>query len=393
MKAPEKRASAPPKKDRLWGWLFLAAVICGAMLYWRQGQAGRLFDQAQAEFASHPERAEELLDRSVAAAWGDFPEAQLLRCRALGAIDRWDAALGLFSLIEEPSRCEQRGLLSLAQEAEQAGVAPLALMALEAADREGPQQAAVLKHRIVLGLQEGQRGEVLERCRRLEQLDSEDPFPWEAEGRILQQTKRPVGAIRAYREALKRKPSERQGLAIRVELVSQLVDAGELERARIEIDRLLANPATAEAVRVKDAYLLRLEGRTAEALDQINRVLAAAPDWAPGLMLRGLLYLDLERYGEAADDLGRAVAALPYNKEGRYKLAQAYAKLKQPEKAAREFEISRKQTEAEIEVHSLEAQWKRNRSDRELADRLVELYEQVGRSQDAERLLRSAAAD
>ena len=393
MKAPEERSTAPPKKERLWLWLVLAAAICAVAFYWRQGQARRLFDEAQAEFSSHPERAEMLLERSVAAAGGDFPEAQLLHCRALGAIDRWDAALRAFRQIEKPSRCEPRQLLSLAQEAEQAGVAPLVLMALEAADRKGPEQAAVLKRRILLMLQDGASGEVLELCRRLERLDPDDPFPWEAEGRILQHTKRPLGAVRAFREALKRKPDERQRLAIRLELASQLMDAGELAAARVEIDRLLAHPAAAIAARNKDVYLLRLEGRTAEALDQINRILADAPGWAPAHMMRGILLLDLQRYGEAADDLSRAVAAQPFNREARYKLAQAYARLKQPEKAARELEASRKLTETEIEIQSLESQLRRNRSDGKLADRLVELYEQVGRSQDAERLLHSTEVE
>jgi Flp pilus assembly protein TadD len=301
---------------------------------------------------------------------------------------RWDEALGLFSLIENPTSCEPRELLRLAQEAERAGADALAPMALAAADRPGPEEATVVKLRVALEFKNGPSEEVLKLCRRLERLSPDDPYPWGVEAEILRQRKEPLAAVRAYREALRRKPGERQQLSIRVELVGQLIDSGELAAARKEMDRLLAHPATAEAVRMKDAYLLRLEGRPAEALAQIDRVLTDSPDSAAALMLRGVLYFDLGRYSEAADDLGRAAKAQPYNKEARYKLGQAYLKLDRAAEAAEELEASRKLTEAEIEILELEPQFRRNQSDQKLADRLAELYEQVGRTADAERLQR-----
>ena len=395
MKAPEKRPQTPTKKknSRLWLWLLLAAVIVGAIFYWRQGSAQRLFEAAKAEFQANPERAEKLLEQSVIAAGGSYPEAQLLRCRALGATNHWQEALGLFSLIEEPAQCDARELLLLAEEAEHAGVDALALLALSAADRPGPKQAVILKRRIGLELKEGSIGDMLDHCKRLEQLAPEDPFPWQLEGQLMQRRKEPIAAARAFLEALKRKPSERQQLSIRVEMVGQLIEAGDLAAARVEMDSLLGHPATAEAVRLKDAYLLRLEGRLDEALAQADVVLAHSPDPTPALMLRGILQLDLGRYAEAADDLSRAVKLQPYNKEARYKLAQAYLKLDRPNDAAQQLEASQKLTDAEIEILALEPKLRQNRSDPELRDRLAKLYRQVGREDDAERILRSNRAE
>lgn len=393
MKAPKKPPQVAAKKSRLWLWLLLAAVIGAAMFSWRQGSAQRLFEAAKAEYPANPERAEKLLEQSVVAAGGSYPEAQLLRCRALGAMNHWQEALGLFSLIDHPERCDPVELLLLAQEAEHSGVDALALLALGAADRPGPKQAVILKRRIGLELKEGSIGDLLDQCKRLEQLDPEDPFPWQLEGQLMRRSKEPIAAARAYLEALKRKPSERQRLSIRVEMVGQLIEAGDLAAARVEMDSLLGHPATAEAVRMKDAYLLRLEGRLDEALAQAELVLARSRDPAPALMLRGILQLDLGRYAEAADDLSRAVKLQPYNKEARYKLAQAYLKLDRPDDAAKEREASQKLTDAEIEILALEPKFRQNRSDRRLAARLAELYEQVGRKEDAERLLQSGSAD
>ena len=207
----------------------------------------------------------------------------------------------------------------------------------------------------------------------------------------MRRSKEPIAAARAYLEALERKPSERQRLSIRVEMVGQLIEAGDLAAARVEMDSLLAHPATAEAVRMKDAYLLRLEGRLDEALAQADVVLARSPDPAPALMLRGILQLDLGRFAEAADDLSRAVKLQPYNKEARYKLAQAYLKLDRPDDAAKEREASQKLTDAEIEILALEPKLRQNRSDLELRDRLAKLYRQVGREDDADRLIHSTA--
>jgi Flp pilus assembly protein TadD len=391
VRAPEKPSQVQTKKSRRWRWLLLAAVIGAAMFYWRQGNAARLFEAAKAEFQTHPERAEKLLEQSVIAAGGSYPEAQLLRCRALGAMGHWQEALGLFSLIDEPEQCDSRELLLLAEEAERSGIDALALLALGAADRPGPKQAVILKRRIGLELKEGSIGDLLDHCKRLERLDPEDPFPWQLEGQLMRRRKQPIAAVRAYLEALKRKPSELQRLSIRVEMVGQLIEGGDLAAAREEMDWLLGNPATAEAVRMKDAYLLRLEGRLDEALAQTDVVLAHSPDPAPALTLRGILQLDLARYAEAADDLSRVAKLQPYNKEARYKLAQAYLKLDRPDDAAKELKASQKLTEAQIEILALEPKLRQNRSDRELRDRLAKLYRQVGREDDAERLIPSPA--
>jgi Flp pilus assembly protein TadD len=345
-----------------------------------------LFDEAQELFPTHPERAEQLLEHSVAAAGGEYPAAQLLRCRALGATGRWDEATGLFSLIEDKSACEPQELVRLAQEAHRAHAETLAEMALDAANRPGPEQAGVLRQLISLQLERASSDAALAYCRQLERVSPADPFPWQAEGRLQQQRKEALAAVHAYREALRRKPGQRQELEIRMELAGLLIDSGDLTEAREEMNRLLANPAAAEAVRMKDAYLLRLEGHPREALAKVQRVLADAPSAAGALMLRGILHLDQGQFALAADDLSEVVAAQPFNKEAHYKLGQAYLKLNRPQEAEQHLETSNRLTDLSLEILALEPHLSRDRASRELVSRLADLYEQVGRTEDARRL-------
>jgi Flp pilus assembly protein TadD len=357
------------------------------LLFWNRGRPQRLFDEAREVFATHPERAEQLLERCVGAAGGAYPAAELLRCRALGATGRWDEATGLFSLIEDKSACEPRELVRLAREAQASHVEALAEMALLAADRPGPEQAGVLRQLISLHLEREPSEQTLEYCRRLARVAPDDPFPWQIEGRLQQQRKEALAAIEAYREALRRKPMPRQELEIRTDLAGLLIDSGDLAQARKEMNRLSENSAAAKAVRMKDAYLLRLEGHSQAALDKVQAVLADVPSSAGALMLRGILRLDQGQLALAAEDLSAVVTAQPFNKEAHYKLGQAYLKLGRPRQAEQHLETSKRLTELNLKILDLEPQMLHDQANRGLASRLAELYEQVGRTEEARRLL------
>lgn len=386
MKASDRAGRPRAKTGRTWICLIALLLAGGGLFAWNLGRSQRLFDEAQEIFATHPERAAQLLARSIDAAGGDYPAAQLLRCRALGAAGRWDEATGLFSLIEDKSACGPRELVRLAREAQRANAEALAEMALVAANRPGAEQAAVLRQLISLEFERAPSEEALAHCRELARIAPDDPFPWQVEGRLQERRKEALAAVDAYREALRRKPKARQELEIRMALAGLLIDSGELSSAREEMNRLLANPAAAEAVRMKDAYLLRLEGRWQAALEKVQSVLVDDPCSAGALMLRGILYFDRGRFAQAAEDLRRVVAAQPFNKEAHYKLAQAYLRLDRPQEAETHLQTSNRLTELNLEIMALEARVRDNRTDRALVSQLAELYEEVGRSQDAGRL-------
>lgn len=361
-------------------------------MYWRHERPRRLFDEATEIILSRPETAERLLEQSVEAAGGNYPEAQLLRCRALGSMGRWDAALGLFSMIEDKSVCAPTELLLLSQKAHAAGQRQLELMTLVAANRPGSQQAKVLHRLIALELEESSPDEVLEHCGQLAGIAVDDPFPWLVQGRLYRKQKEALASARAYREALRRELNAREQREARAELAGVLMDAGELEEARKEMDRLLIGEQPADDILLKDAYLCRLEGKTEEALRKSERLVAKSPASSAALMLRGILYFDLARFSEAAEDLSRVVAAQPFNKEAHYKLGQAFQKSGRPEQAAAHLNRSAELTQYAVGILALEPVVKSAPHDHASADRLAALYERVGRIADAERLRRVNAS-
>ena len=392
--APDRRPKSPQRtrapRIRL---LVLAGIALAgaAALYWRHERPRRLFDEATEIILSRPETADRLLEQSVEAAGGNYPEAQLLRCRALGSMGRWDEALGLFSMIDDKSVCSPSELLLLAQKAHTAGQRQLALMTLVAANRPGSQQAKVLHQLIALELDESSPDEVLEHCQQLAGIAFEDPFPWLVEGRLYRKQKDPLASARAYREALRRELNAREQQETRTELAGVLMDAGEIGEARKEMDRLLVGEQPADDIVLKDAYLCRLEGKTEESLRKVERLVSKSPT-SSALMLRGILYFDLARFSEAAEDLSQVVAAQPFNKEAHYKLGQAFQKSGQPEQAAAHLNRSAELTQYAVEILSLEPLVQNDPADHASAGRLADLYERVGRMADAERLRRMNAA-
>jgi tetratricopeptide (TPR) repeat protein len=393
--APDRRPQSPQRtrapRIRL---LVLAGIALAgaAALYWRHERPRRLFDEATEIILSRPETADRLLEQSVEAAGGNYPEAQLLRCRALGSMGRWDEALGLFSMIDDKSVCSPSELLLLAQKAHAAGQRQLELMTLVAANRPGSQQAKVLRQLIALELEESSPDEVLEHCGQLAGIASDDPFPWLVEGRLYRKQKDPLASARAYREALRHELNAREQQETRTELAGALMDAGEIEEARKEMDRLLVGEQLADDILLKDAYLCRLEGKTEEALRKAERLVSKSPASSAALMLRGILYFDLARFSKAAEDLSQVVAAQPFNKEAHYKLGQAFQKSGQPDQAAAHLNRSAELTQYAVEILSLEPLVQSDSADHASAGRLVDLYERVGRMADEERLRRINAA-
>ncbi|MSR60042.1 MAG: tetratricopeptide repeat protein [Planctomycetaceae bacterium] len=107
-------------------------------------------------------------------------------------------------------------------------------------------------------------------------------------------------------------------------LLEQLILVGDQVAARHELDRLLAEPQPSAEVHLKGAYVLRMEGRGAEALAAIDEALALKRSFPRALLLllRGMLRVDAGQLDEAAVDFETVTKAEPKNHEAHYKLAQ-----------------------------------------------------------------------
>lgn len=345
--APHKRQDFVRRRWLRWTAIGLLLVACGA-LWWVRTRPTAYYRQAMQVWRDDPAQADVLLERSIGAARGSFPAAQLLRCRVLGSLERWPEALGCFSLIENPAACEQEALLAMAGEAQRAGQHLLTRLALQSADRPGPEQADCLKALLLLERADAQPEKILAYCRKLQALDPADPLAWRTEVALHQSRKQIRAGLDACRRALEQPLDVQSSRELRSELAGMLIDSGELAEARVELDRLLDANAPPEII-LKDSYLLRLEKKPDEALKAVEQAIRLAPSPAAG-MLRGILYVDLGRYREAAADLSAVVAAEPANKEAHYKLSQAYFKLNETEAAQRHLNESQHLTRQAIEA-------------------------------------------
>ncbi|MCH7811096.1 MAG: tetratricopeptide repeat protein, partial [Chloroflexi bacterium] len=243
---------------------------------------------------------------------------------------------------------------------------------MNAADRKGQESARVLRLSIPIKLRLGQTEAALEQSRRLAKIAPDDPFPWQMMGQIHQTAKDSPEAVAAYREALRRKLSPEQTLRSREALLGQLIAIGDLSDARGELNALGKTERTI-SLRMKEVYLLRLEGKPSRALQVVESILAETPSSPRAQFLRGILHLDAGRFLPAVDDLKSVVAAQPFNKEAHYKLSQAYRNLGGEKRAARHLDRSRQLTRSATRLIEVRAQLTRDPGNRTLRRELTEL--------------------
>jgi len=352
-------------------------VICAAWFFWPENSR-QLYQQARELLPSDPGQADALLIRSIDAAGGNFPEAQLLRCRLLGAQGRWIEALGGFTLIADTSKCPAEELAGLAQEAAAANELLLAEKAGDAAVQQKPQREEWLRPLVSVKYRLKKFDDLLKLTRQWSEASPGNPQPWEITAQTCKEMMRMQEAIDAYREAIQRTTDREQILRFRGDLLNLLIDAGDVEGARAEMDILLAAPPVTDKLRTRHAHLLRLEGDSPAALREIEEVLKTSPDSIAALMLHGILLLDEGQVEPAAADLERVVRADRYNKEAHYKLAQAYLRLNQPEKAQPHLEQSERLTEMSIEILNLIGKAKEDPDNAAIRSQIAKLYEQIG---------------
>lgn len=392
------REQRPSSRRQYHGWhsrsvrlvMLACLLLLGLAVLWQVRQRPRrLYEEARILAPTNPTAAERLLEQAVAAAGGQFPEAEFLRCRLLAQLGQWDEALGGFSRIKNPSTLPARELAELAALAKSAGVLPLAEFALNAARTPGPHLPNVLRQSIRLHLEVGQHEQVLQECRALLQIVPEDPVAWQVQGAIHLERKRLPEAEAAFREALQRTSVVQQQRPMREQLIRVLLDGGRAEDARAELELLRgAGSLTAEA-RLMEAYVNRLEGHWDQANETVDWLLANASALElQTRLLRAMLWLDQGQPAKAAPDLELVIARQPHNKEAHNKLAQAYRKLNRPEQALSHAETAQRLTELSLELLAQEDKLAADPGNEGLRQRVAELYESLGQPAKAEQLHR-----
>jgi len=357
-----------------------SAALVGLAMFLTREDPLSLMREGEALLDRDPLQAGKLLERSVTLAGGDFPQAQLLLCEALGRQGRWIEALGCFSLIKDKSAGDGRRLMELSAAAIAGGEPILAEQALEAAQKTSIPEAELLKAVIPVRLMLGHEEQALADCRRLAVLAPELSLPHTTEARLLRRRREVVAAGDAYRAALARTKDPAETNTVRREFVELLIQEGNAVEARHEFDELRDSSVGSKDLSLLQAYIVDLEQRSREAMDQVAEHLAAHPDHADALLLRGTLHFDLGEYELAVATLRHLTELEPFHKEAHYVLGQAYLKLRQPEQAKSHLSISQKLTAAAEEIRTLEWQSAQNPQDAQILLRLAELYDATGRA-------------
>jgi tetratricopeptide (TPR) repeat protein len=95
-------------------------------------------------------------------------------------------------------------------------------------------------------------------------------------------------------------------------------------------------------------------------------------------LVRGVAYLELEQYEQAARNIERTVAAQPNNEKAHFRLAEAYRGLGQVEPAARHTKIAADIIAWRKRINDVLEQRTRNPYDLEIYERLASLHEEMG---------------
>lgn len=367
--------------------VFLALGLGG--LWHSRQRPKRLYEEALTLSPFDPIAADRLLEEAISSSRGQYPEAQLLRCQLLARQGLWDEALGGFSEIRDPATLPPHDLAELAELARSSGVFVLAEFALQAAKSPGPDLPNVLRQSIRLHLETDQSDQALRECRELLEIVPDDAVAWQVQGAIHLDRKRFPEAEAAFREALLRTPAVDQQRSMREQLIRVLLDTGRAEAARQELDLLRsAGPLTPET-QLMDAYADRLLGRWDAAHATVDWLLANSPATEmQSRLLRGMLWIDQGQPALAVPDLEQVVSQQPYNKEAQNKLAQAYRKLNQPERALPHAEAAQRLTEYAEELLRVEDALARDPKNYATRQRATELYDLLGQLDKAQKARR-----
>jgi tetratricopeptide (TPR) repeat protein len=189
---------------------------------------------------------------------------------------------------------------------------------------------------------------------------------------------REVECLEEVRAGLKSNPPRTFRVELEFQLIEQLMVVGEVEQAKTEIAILERIEGKSARLQSKVIDVLRTEGRLEEALAALSELFPHVQDLSVAYLTRGVIYLDLRNYDEAAHDLERVVAAEPFNEGAQFKLSEAYRGLGKVELALKHREIGMRIREKRIRIIAIMKQQSSMLPTRHDCDELSLLYSELG---------------
>lgn len=192
-------------------------------------------------------------------------------------------------------------------------------------------------------------------------------------------------AAETFTDKVSRYFSPQEAYQLQGTMLNALINFGKPAEARSILNPLLSRSATKTIeIAQMEARLLRLEGRSQEALDVLKRVVPDNHENEHLHKLTGILEFDVGHYDRAWSSLKLASRLDPYSDSTQFKLAEC-ARLLGDQQAEQQYREKYAQLHAiHQEIAALKMQLEQSPSWTDAqALRLAELYESVGQSKQA----------
>lgn len=192
-------------------------------------------------------------------------------------------------------------------------------------------------------------------------------------------------ATETFTAKLNRNFSAQEAYQLQGRMLNALINFGRPAEARSILNPLLSVTANKTIeIALMEARLLRLEGRSQEALEVLKSVVPEKHEHEHLHKLTGILEFDIGQYDRAWSSLKLASQLDPYSDSTQFKLAECARLLgdQQAEKQYRERYTQLHAIHQEIASLKLELEQSSTWTDAQ-ALRLAELYESVGQAQQA----------
>lgn len=384
--------SFQPRWRRLLLSLIILLIVGGTYTYRTVVLPRQLYDEAVKAALKNAPHAEQLAEQAIELSGGNYPQAELLRVRLLGVLGYWTEALGAFSLIDDFSNIAVDELVDVGNFAAQAQAIHLARNCYLAALESDATSVDALRQLIRLELSVGNEGRARKYCADLLTIDDKDATAWHILGVIALNQMEPDVAISSLQKAIDF--GVQPQVPIREDLIQAMIDSGDYVGARRHLNELEKQGELTQRAQLENAYLLRLEGDA----DQAMKIVQHALDNQQGnltavIQLAGLLSFDLGQTEEAIKYFTKVLEVQPFNKEVHFKIAAAYRRMGEAELATEHLLESQKLTDQAIELQTVVESLKLTPDDNQLRKRAVELYRQLGKHDQADRLSRGMTSN
>lgn len=192
-------------------------------------------------------------------------------------------------------------------------------------------------------------------------------------------------ATETFTAKLNRNFSPQEAYQLQGRMLNALINFGRPAEARLILNPLLSVKATKSIeVAQMEARLLRLEGKSQEALDVLKNIVPESHEQEHLHKLIGILEFDVGQYDKAWSSLKHASRLNPYSDSTQFKLAECARLLGDPqaEKQYREKYLRLHAIHQEIASLKTELEQTSTWTDAQ-ALKLAELYESLGQTQQA----------